>query len=153
VNRLRELCIAIAVLDYPELMALARARLARWISPKRKPPVLIQVEATYGVEAAPNATIAEVLAARGYREVKLEMPRTDPEPLPPAEITEERIRYLNHCRGVSKLQGQPEMKICRGPRRGCIGSDQDNCIECYRVQWWDRRSSAEILKAMERGDA
>jgi hypothetical protein len=130
-------------------MALARARLARWISPKRKPPVLeVEAAARRRTRRSPTS-----LAARGYREVKLEMPRTEPEPLPPAEITEERIRYAQSLPRRLEAPGTPEMKRLPRPRRGCDRRDQDNCIECYRVQWWDRRSSAEILKAMERGDA
>ena len=121
--------------DVRELLTLARARLARWIAPKRKPPI------------APQATIAEVLAARGYQEIPL-VPR------PAREIGLPSVAQLEHMRGVGKLHGAPAVKICRGSDKGCGGAeDLSRCEDCYTVHWWDKRHGGEILEAIKRGDA
>jgi hypothetical protein len=61
----------------------------------------------------------------------------------------------DRARGHCALADMPGVKICRGPARGCASAphEQPRCANCYIVPWHDRRPSAEILAAMERGDA
>lgn len=63
---------------------------------------------------------------------------------------------LDYARACTTSHPSPHANatfICRGPLKGCVRDTQDNCPDCYRVFWHDRRSSDEILQAMERGDA
>lgn len=140
-KRLRDLCIAFWVLEYSDLFTLARARLARWIAPRAKPA----------------ATIAEVLEAAGYRELTL-VPQPAGEipvvPRPARNVALPSAAELDRFRGVMKLQGAPEIKICRGSDKGCAGcEDLTRCEDCYVVRWHDTRTGGEILEAIKRGDA
>lgn len=62
---------------------------------------------------------------------------------------------IDHARGECAAHSLPSLKICRGPGKGCGRgwNEQQHCQDCYRVAWHDRRPSAEIIAAMERGDA
>ena len=61
---------------------------------------------------------------------------------------------LDAARGNCSMWNSPHVKICRGPAKGCpLDRDQASCPDCFLVAWYDRRSSAELLQAMERGDA
>lgn len=48
--------------------------------------------------------------------------------------------------------GPAEILICRGPGKGCAGR-QEPCPDCYRVTADDPRTTQEIFRDMERGDA
>lgn len=97
---------------------LARARLARWIAPERKPPA-----------HAPSPT-----------------PAAAPPEIPPANAA-----YLDRARGMMEINGWRAVAVCRGSRKGCTGARE--CPFCAWVYWHDKRPSAEILQAIERGDA
>lgn len=61
---------------------------------------------------------------------------------------------VDRARGECAAYGVPQLKICRGPAKGCgDGVDQTKCRDCYHVAWHDTRPSAEILASIERGDA
>lgn len=85
----------------------------------------------------------------------------DKDATPPAEtpIAPEGWRLpspgeVDRARGGIAAYALPHLKICRGPHKGCdVQIDQPDCANCFVVHWHDRRSSAEILDAMVRGDA
>ncbi len=121
--------VLLTEVDVRELLVLARARLARWIAPKRKPPVqLIETVAPDGVEI-PSA-----------------LRPTRPVTLPSPEV-------LDQMRGEMEFRDWTSVEICRGSKKGCDGSNQRECRYCYSVRWYDKRPSDEILQAIERGDA
>lgn len=63
------------------------------------------------------------------------------------------VEEVDHARGQCAVENWPQLKICRGPGKGCNNSSIARCPDCYVVPWHDKRPSAEILRAMERGDA
>jgi hypothetical protein len=63
------------------------------------------------------------------------------------------VEQLDHWRGVACVENWPNIKLCRGPGKGCHDwQERQACDDCYRIGWYDKRPSAEILAAMERGD-
>jgi hypothetical protein len=62
---------------------------------------------------------------------------------------------IDRARGECAGHGLPHLKICRGPGKGCTRgwNEQLVCPDCYLVHWHDKRPSAEIRAALERGDA
>jgi hypothetical protein len=62
---------------------------------------------------------------------------------------------IDRARGECAAHGLPQLRICRGPGKACarVWNEQGHCPDCYIVAWHDRRPSAEIIAAMERGDA
>lgn len=114
---------ALAGLELGDLVTLARARLARWIAPAPRSALRIKRQETYGAQPSPRG------------------------------IGLPSVQVLDHFRAYMAAHDQPWVKVCRGSDKGCSGGDLLTCRDCYTIAWWDKRSSAEILEVMRRGDA
>lgn len=66
-------------------------------------------------------------------------------------------KQLDHVRGIARREDWPEIRLCRGPKKGCTRTcawvPAEDCSSCFVVPWHERRASAELLRVMERGDA
>jgi hypothetical protein len=65
----------------------------------------------------------------------------------------ELAHMVDVARFYASQDGYPAIKICRGPSRGCGFQEPAECDNCYLLDARDVRTSAEILQAMERGNA
>lgn len=74
---------------------------------------------------------------------------------PPRSYVPFTEKHLDHLRGIAAREGWPEMRLCRGPKKGCnrYCDPPEDCSSCFIVPWHERRPSAELIQAMERGDA
>lgn len=85
-------------------------------------------------------------------------PQAEPAPVPRPPMRAYRLPApadVDRMRGIVAMDDSPYVNavhICRGPGKGCSRMHAP-CDDCFRVFWHDQRPSAEILAAMERGDA
>lgn len=114
-----------------DLVTIVRARLARWIAPRRKPPasLIIKREETCGTQATPSSG-SQVLRP---------------------DIAPASVEWLDRARGMMEINDWNAVAVCRGSKKGCTG--ERDCKFCGWVSWHDKRPSAEIIAALERGDA
>lgn len=66
------------------------------------------------------------------------------------------VQELDHVRALARVEEWSCIGVCRGPEKGCRHwprAPKADCSDCYVVPWHEKRSSAELLQAMERGDA
>lgn len=83
-------------------------------------------------------------------------PKAAPAEAPPAPAGWQRIsaEELDHVRGIAASEHWSSVNLCRGPSKGCHKWPLKRaCPECYRIPWHEQRPSAELIAAMERGDA
>lgn len=66
--------------------------------------------------------------------------------------TSDEVDYARACVRADERPAMNCTFICRGPAKGCQRDSIAECPDCFRVWWHDRRPSAEIIQAMERGD-
>lgn len=71
------------------------------------------------------------------------------------DMNVEHLSYLEQAISSARplaMREEMEIIICRGTERGCLSSAQP-CRYCYRVDPNDLRSTEQIARDLERGDA
>ena len=154
---MRRFLVMIGETDVRELARLALLRLGRWLgragvrlqaAALRSAGVVGVGVAERKVPALASPPAAEPIAVPGPVETPLAVKRVHWRLPTPDEV--------DRARGDCSAHALAHLKNCRGPGKGCarLGwEEQKTCPDCFLVHWHDRRPSADIVEAMERGDA